>query len=456
MGDYLDAIARFAAETRYEDIPAEALDAARWIVLDTVGGMLASSTLDETRRFAELAAGRPGAPVSTLVGFDERADPLFAAMLNSTSACSYETDEGNRFGGGHPAIHVVPPALAEAEAQHAGGRRLLETVVVAYEVMSRLASGGPSRWPVHSHGTHGSPGAAAAVAHLRGYDAPALRRVLNLAACMSPATTWQVCFEGGTVRNLYSGESCLLGMLAVDLAACGYTGAADGPAEMFGRVLGQGGYDTDRVVRDLGREWRVTTNYFKLHASCAITHPSLDATFNILTERPLTADEIAAIDVHQGGIARHLAYDDPANMLAAKFSIPYSVAAAVVLGDTGIAAFRGPALDDPAIRALAKRVAVHDDPDASSSPPASRVTRVEVRLRNGDVLRNETRIVRGDAANPVDRAVLLEKFRFLAGQRCDEAAVRTIHDGIMHIDDLEDVASLHGVLTGGAPAGSLV
>ncbi|MFN8558449.1 MAG: MmgE/PrpD family protein [Dehalococcoidia bacterium] len=453
MADYLDTIAAFIADTRYESIPPEALDAARWILLDTLGGTLASSTLDETRRFATFAAAQSGRADCTLVGFAERADRLYAAMLNSTSACSYETDEGSRFGGGHPAIHIVPPALAEAEFRHAGGKELLTTIVVAYEVMSRLASGGPSRWPIHSHGTHGSPGSAAAVASLRRMDAPAIRNVLNLAACMSPATTWKVCFEGGTVRNLFSAESCLLGMLAVDLAACGYTGAEDGPSEMFGQVLGQGTYDTAKVVQGLGRQWRVTANYFKLHASCAITHPSLDATYNILRERPLDAGEIEAINVHQGGLARHLAYDDPANMLSAKFSIPYSVAAAVVRGDTGITAFRAPALDDPAIRALATRVVVHDDPAAASLPPSERVTRVEVRLTDGHTLRSETRIVRGDAENPVERAVLLDKFRFLAGQRCDEATVAAIYDRVMHIDDVGDVASLHDALTGAAMAG---
>ena len=448
MPDYLDEIARFAAQTRYEDIPPEALDAGRWILLDTIGGMLASSTLAETRRFAELAAGRSGRAACTLVGFRERADPLFAAMVNATSACSYETDEGNRFGGGHPAIHVIPPALAAAEERRASGRQLLETIVVAYEVMSRLASGSPARWPVHSHGTHGSPGAAVAVAHLRGHDAESMRRVLNLAACMSPATTWRVCFEGGTVRNLYPAESCLLGMLAVDLETCGYSGAADSPAEMFGRVLGQGDYDAERVVRGLGSDWRVTRNYFKLHASCAITHPALDAICDIIREHSPAPADIRTITVHAGGIAGEMAYDDPANMLSAKFSLPYCVAAAAVLRRTDIEAFRSPALDDPAIHDLARRVTVLVEPEISGRDPEAPPVRVTVMLRDGRMLRAETRVVRGDAANPVERSVLLEKFRYLAAQRCSETAVASVEDAVMGIDGIDDVSTLHGILTG--------
>jgi hypothetical protein len=45
MADYLDEIAAFAADTRYEDIPPAAIEAGTWILLDTIGGMLASSTL---------------------------------------------------------------------------------------------------------------------------------------------------------------------------------------------------------------------------------------------------------------------------------------------------------------------------------------------------------------------------------------------------------------------------
>jgi 2-methylcitrate dehydratase PrpD len=448
MGDYLDRIAAFAAETRYGDISERALDAARWILLDTLGGMLASSTLEEPRGFAKLAVERSGARTSTLVGFGEKADAMWAAMVNATSACSYETDEGNRLGGGHPAIHTIPPALAEAQARHTSGRELLTTIIVAYEVMSRLASGSPARWPVHSHGTHGSPGAAVAVARLRGRNAVEMRDIINLSTSMSPATSWQVCFEGGTVRNLYPAESAMLGMLAVDLAGCGFTGALDGPGEMYGKVLGQGSYDPERVVLGLGEEWRVTTNYFKLHASCAITHPALDAMQDILARRPLNPHDIESIDVHAGGIAPHLGYREPANMLSAKFSIPYSIAALVIQGGTGIEAFQGHALSDPGIRDLAARVTVHDDPSAAP-PPAHRTARVEVRVSTGEVLTAETRVVRGDAANPVSHTTLMEKFHQLASLRLSSDAVAAVASAVLEIDCIEDVANLHSILSGG-------
>jgi 2-methylcitrate dehydratase PrpD len=43
-----------------------------------------------------------------------------------------------------------------------------------------------------------------------------------------------------------------------------------------------------------------------------------------------------------------MANADPASMLAAKFSVPYAVAATLVLGHAGLDAFEAPALAIPA------------------------------------------------------------------------------------------------------------
>src|SRR5689334_13663654 len=100
--DYLDTISAFVAElaaSRGAAISAEAREAGRWILLDTLGGMLASSTLPESQGFARLAQESSPGDAATLVGFDAGASARYAAMVNATTACSFETDEGNRFGG---------------------------------------------------------------------------------------------------------------------------------------------------------------------------------------------------------------------------------------------------------------------------------------------------------------------------------------------------------------------
>ena len=115
---------------------------------------------------------------------------MLAALANATAGVALEVDEGNRWGGGHPSIHVMPAALAVAEELEADGARFIEALIAGYEVTSRLGGATRQRANVHSHGTWGTAGAAVAVARLRGHEPRALRDVINLATSMSPANTW--------------------------------------------------------------------------------------------------------------------------------------------------------------------------------------------------------------------------------------------------------------------------
>ena len=115
MTDYLDQLAGFAAKTRFDTLPAAAVAAARLVLLDTLGAILAGSALPENARLAELASARSPQGKATLLGHRSKADAFWAALANATNGVALEVDEGNRLGGGHPAIHVIPGALAVAE-----------------------------------------------------------------------------------------------------------------------------------------------------------------------------------------------------------------------------------------------------------------------------------------------------------------------------------------------------
>ena len=217
--DYLDRLSQFVTETRLEDLDGSTVSAAKTVVLDTIGAVLAGSRLPENANFAELARTMSNAGAATLFGHRGKVQPPFAALVNATAGVALEMDEGSRLGGGHPSIHVAPGAIAVAEEQGASGKELLESLIVGYEVTSRLGSGTTLKSEIHSHGTWGSMGTAAATARLLGFDAGETRQALNVAASMSPANTWAPCLEGATVRNLYPGRSGVSGCSGGSLGA---------------------------------------------------------------------------------------------------------------------------------------------------------------------------------------------------------------------------------------------
>ena len=412
MADYLDELARFAVETTFEDLSSDAIDAARNVTLDTLGAITAGMEEPENAQLASWAAVNMLPPTAGILATPYRASPMAAALVNSTAGVALEMDEGNRFGGGHPAIHVLPGLLAVAEQVGASGSEFITALIVGYEITSRLGGATVPHDNVHSHGHWGTPGTAAAIARLRGWSAEDVRGVINLAASMSPANTWTNAFEGATVRNLYPGRSSMQGVLAVDLYQCGFTALDDAPSDVYESILGES-FDQESAVAGLGGEYRIQQNYFKLHACCRYNHATLDAVVDAMSDASVTPDEVESVTVDVPWMLDGMLGGYPQNMLAAKFNIPYAVAAALVTGRTDITVFRPEVIASPPLRAVFDRVRVRvgnvPRQQAVMSPGAS----VEIRTRRGDTLTGAATTIRGDYANPITRTDLVDKFTYL-------------------------------------------
>ena len=445
MTDYLDRLARFTAGIRLAALPAATVAAAKLVLLDTLGAVVAGSALSEKGRLADLAAARAPEGRATLLGHGARADAFWAALANATAGVALEVDEGNRHGGGHPAVHVIPGALAVAEERALDGRRLLEALVAGYEIGSRLGGATTPRANVHSHGTWGTISTAAAVARLADLDAAATREVMNLAASMSPANSWTPALEGATIRNLYPGRSAWTGILAVELHRCGFTGLRDAPSDVYGTILADR-FEPASAVAGLGEGYRIEANYFKLHACCRYNHFALDAIAAMRRAHRFAAEEVAAVRVTTIPFGLRMADPDPANMLGAKFSIPYAVAAALVLGRADMAAFEPAALADPRIRDLARRVEVGADPEMSPRRADYPTARVRVRLRDGRALEETATVGLGDADNPVPAGDVVAKFLALAAPALGVSRARQAADAVSEVDTLEDIRVLTSLL----------
>jgi len=449
--DYLTRLAGLAAGTRFEGLGSGTVAAARAVTLDTLGAMLAGSRLAENARLADLAAERSASRAATLVGHARKAEPMFAALANGTAGVALEMDEGNRWGGGHPSIHVLPATLAVAEELAVDGRRFIEALVAGYEVTSRLGGASQVRPNVHSHGTWGTAGAAVAVAKLRDHDTAVLRTVINLATSMSPANSWAPCFEGATIRNLYPGRSNLQGILATHLLACGYTAVHDAPSDLYGTILGDR-CDREAEVEGVSAEdrvslYRIERNYFKFHACCLYNHPVLDAVHALVQDDGLAAHDIRRIRVTSLPFVTRMADPSPANMLAAKFSVPHAVAAAVVKGTTDVSAFRDAVREDATVRQLAARVeVVGDDTMSLRGGPDQATARISVELGDGRILTRQASIVHGDAANPRSRPELEAKFRALASEALGETRASDVVAMVARLDQLQDIRELTALL----------
>ncbi|HEV7267551.1 MAG TPA: MmgE/PrpD family protein [Falsiroseomonas sp.] len=440
---WLEEWSSFAARIRFADLPREVAQRTRLALLDCIGAIAAGAQETETQALAARMIAREGSGEAPVIGLPHAARPGTAAFLNGTSGTMLELDEGNQYARGHPAIHVVPALLAAPRGDGAG---LLMALAIGYEFGSRVGIASKLNVAMHPHGTWGTLGAATGVAKLHGANAAEFRGVINMAASLGLATSRKTMLEGGTVRNTYAGVSNMLGLTVWDLVRAGFEGERDGVGTIFGHVSASD-FRPDEMVAELGTRWEVARNYFKRHAACRYTHGALDALGQIVAKTgALQPDQVRSIEVKTYVWAAQLDSPLAPNMLAAKFSIPFALATTIVHGAATVSAFRGPARENPAVQALARRVTVNEDPAFTAQLPGLRPARVRLTLADGSVHGAEVTTNRGDTEDPYTEAEVRAKFRELADAVYGQARAQAIEEAVLALGPHQEAAALMGLL----------
>ena len=425
--EWLTQWAHFAANTGFDDLPDHVIERAQLVILDSVGAMIAGMAEPEMQAArTRIAAGR-----------------YQTAFLGGTAGTMLEIDEGNQYARGHPAIHVAPALLAVAGQQPVSGRDFICAMVLGYEIGARIGIASKLRVTMHPHGTWGVIGAALGVAKLNRADAQQMAAVINVSSNLGLTTSRRTMLEGATVRNSYAGFANMLGMMAWDMVQSGLTGEADGVGSVYGGIAADQ-WTPSEMTAEIGTRWEIARNYFKRHAACRYNHGALDALEMIIADNgsELDPDHIERIAVETYVWAAQLDHPDPASMLAAKFSMPFSLATRIIQGHAKLDAFRDAARQDARTRNLAQRIAVDEDPALTARLPGERPARVTVHFRSGESITREVTTNRGDTENPYNAADVIEKFHEVAGPVIGAAHSTALAAQLLRLRELASVSDI--------------
>src|SRR5215469_15965598 len=139
MGREIEELARFAARTRWEDVPGPVQRHTKIVMLDTFGVILAGSERPEVRQLRDRLSATAGTGATVFARGWPKHDLRTAALLNGIAGRSIELCEGLRFVSGQAAMQILPGALAVGEYLGSPGGELLAAFVLGYEVAGRLA-----------------------------------------------------------------------------------------------------------------------------------------------------------------------------------------------------------------------------------------------------------------------------------------------------------------------------
>jgi 2-methylcitrate dehydratase PrpD len=314
---------------------------------------------------------------------------------------------------GHAGVAILPALLALLDdtggsSASVDGREFLTCLVLGYEIATRAGIAlHATVADYHCSGAWNSLGCAAVVARLFALDAAQIREALGVAEYFGPRGQILRACESPTMVKDGSGWGAHVGVTAALLARDGYTGA---PALTVERE------NARPYWSDLGTRWRIREQYFKAYPVCRWAQPAVEAALALQRAYGIKADDVNAVAIESFREAIALGSTCPIATTTeeAQYSLPFSVAAALVFGDIGAHEVSLPRLADPRVQRLQTAMTLTEDADFSAHFPAERWARVRITLVDGRTLASEPARARGGPENPLTDDELRDKYLALA------------------------------------------
>ncbi len=450
----LEQFADYTLSLRLDDIPAEALDLAKWIVFDSIGTGLGGYQRDLGQKAAHYARAMMPGDDATLLGTGERVSLEGAAFANAVLIKILGMDDSHR-SAGHIASQVVPVALAVGEAYGSSGEDMLVAIIAAYDFAVRV---GRQVRATHRErgndlkGTLGAMTAALAAARCAGCDRETLINAVALAADLASGTE-QYVYEGGPcdTKDLISGFASRNAVFALRLAESGFygpRGALDGEYGYFS-AFGEGGsvhapHGCDAsLFDDLGQDFAILGTAFKPHGGCRHTHQAIDAAQAILQEGALDASAIESIRLKTYGYATRPVFrvdPNPPARDVAGLSIRVSTAVALTRGSAWPHDFSS--WDDPDVRRLRNLIDVQIDQEIEAGYPDLNGCRLHIRLADGETREAYLPNMKGEPEYRMTEGEMRQKFAVLTRDLFEAGRADRIYEICSELERLGDIGAL--------------
>ena len=443
-------LAEFIEKLSWDDLPEEVKTTVSFRVLDLISAALGAVDDPLVKKVKASYLERNNGTGGKIWGSEGETDISTAAYINAMLAHTLELDDVHPASKTHGSASLIPAAWSCARYVHASGKEFLTAVVCGYETVSRIgmALGVTSHrkkgW--HATATCGGFGCAAACGKLLGLNADELVSALGMAGTQSFGR-WAFLGDGSTCKVLHPARAVVNGLDAAFLAKAGMTG----PEHIFEAKDGglltamSDGGAISQLSQGLGVVFEILNMDMKPYPCCRSAHCAIDGILEIreqmearlglkirnMSEAEILAEQIQVIEIDTYLVGyKQCAVSDgclhPKTVLDAKFSTPYSAAAAFLYGTVGMEQFEPEVVFDPAVQNLLERVAVRSADRFTGQYPKHWGCHVKVTMQDGAVYESEVEDPSGSVARPLSRDQAMKKAEEFLSVVCPGREQKTI------------------------------
>jgi len=398
-----------------------------------------------SRIVRDWVSGQGGRGDSTILGTDIKVPAQMAALANGTAGHMIELDDVHSACIGHPAVAVIPAALALAEARGLTGRRFLASVIAGYEVMARLgAYMGISHYKVwHPTATLGAVGAAAAAIQALDLDQEQAVNAIAIAATMASGLR-EVFVGGSNCKHIHPGLAARNGVIAAELALAGFTGPATAIEGTMGFREAHSGAGKPEALDGLsGGKYHIEDTEFKVFASCRSAHTAAEAGI-LISKSGVKAKDVEAILLQMPRVtAEDPAWGNlsPKNPLAAKLSIAYNFVVSFLDSACYLDQFTPERVIDPQLMYMLSQARVEPSEELDAYYPEHVGVRATVSLKDGSSVVEQVIVPKGHPQRPLEPNEVPDKFMSLVQPVLGERAA-LLRDLVMNLSEKGSVSEV--------------
>ncbi len=462
-----DRLARYSQALRYSALPDVVVHEAKRRILDSLGCALGAWTAQPCRVARLIAQAIKVLQGATLWGTNHKTLPDLATFANGGLVRYLDfNDTYLSKEPAHPSDNI-PAILSVGEAVRASGKRVIEAVVLAYEIQCRLCDAAALRPHGWDHVTYGPFSSALGAAKLMKLSNKQTVQAINLAGIANMAmrqtrvgdlSMWKACAFSNAARN---------GVFAAMLAQLGMTG----PSPIFEGEKGfmklvSGPFDLAALAAERGQastsgesrspQFKILDTYIKCYPVEYHAQTAVEATLALRNELMeaegaravdhVTDVEIGSYDVAIEIIGRDPEKWQPATRETADHSFPYCVAVALLHGHVTLQSFRTKRLRDPAVRDLMKKIRVVPQAEFVGRYPTTMPTRITVKTEAGKTYMSQIDVPVGHPGNPMSDRDLEAKFRRLVAGRLNRPRIDRLIEFVWDLDRIKDIGTLMPLL----------
>ncbi len=436
-------VAELVCKTKLDQIPREVVDYSKSLALSALGGMVSGAPIRNCRvvtRYVQRMGGNQEATVAAS-GFKTSVESAALANGHFAHVTEYEDDSIPE---GVSAYTLYPPLFALAEKLGSSGSRVLEAFVAGYEVQSRFGidCNNARKRGYLNLSLMGVLGIAAGAAKLLDLDVERTAWALSLAASQGCGLTRQTGTDAHFIEMGIAGRD---GLAAALWAAEGLTGSTtifEGPKGFLDlKTAGEISKPTD-VVNNWGKPYRVMAVGIKSYPCCYHMQRYIQGVIELKQAHGFRAGDVEMVDVEVNPmVPQFIRYPEPRNMAEARFSMPHSLAVAILDDRITLRSFSDERVTDQDARELRQRVKmiVHEEWQYGALTGPYPLT---VILKDGTRLGKDCMKVNGQPPDLLPVEQVIQKYRLCTENLLAEDKIRESIRLTLGLEELANIAKL--------------